>query len=375
MGNKLKILVTGGAGFIGSHLVDALVKQGHKVRVFDNLDPQVHGYKQKKPAYLRKDIEFIKGDVRNIDALKNSMRGVDIVFHQAAKVGVGQSMYQIKEYVDINVSGTSNLLDILVNTKNRVKKIIVAASMSSYGEGSYSCLKCGLSFPNHRNKEELAVGRWEHFCQVCKSELKPIPTKEEKKLCSTSVYAITKKVQEEMVMSICKAYKIPAVALRYFNVFGPRQSLSNPYTGVAAIFISRIKNNNSPIIYEDGNQTRDFVSVYDIVQANILAMEKPLADYEVFNVGTGQALSVKNVASILIRLLRKDIKPKITYKFRQGDIRHCFSDIAKIKNKLGYKPAVSIEKGFEELIDWSLGVEAVDRFNKASEELAKRGLV
>jgi dTDP-L-rhamnose 4-epimerase len=202
-----------------------------------------------------------------------------------------------------------------------------------------------------------------------------MPTPEEKTLNATSVYAITKKIQEEMVMNVCKAYKIPAVSLRYFNVYGPRQSLSNPYTGVAAIFISRIKNNQLPVIYEDGNQSRDFVSVYDIVQANILALSKSEADYEVFNVGTGQPGTINSVASILIRLFGKQIKAKIIHKFRQGDVRHCFADITKIKEKLGYRPKISLDSGFKELVNWSLHEKAIDRFTKATQELKKKGLI
>ncbi|MBU1727512.1 MAG: SDR family NAD(P)-dependent oxidoreductase [Candidatus Omnitrophica bacterium] len=372
---SLKILVTGGAGFIGSHLVDALIEDGHKVRIFDNLDSQVHGVGSRKPVYLNRGAEFIKGDVRNKAALEKAMKGVDMIFHQAAKVGVGQSMYQVKEYVDVNIGGTSNLLDILVNTKNKVKKLIVAASMSSYGEGAYICPKCGPMYPELRIKKDLDAGKWEHYCQGCKGELMPKPTSEDKALCSTSIYAITKKVQEEMAMSISKAYKIPAVSLRYFNVYGTRQSLSNPYTGVAAIFISRIKNNNPPVIYEDGNQTRDFVSVYDIVQSNILAMSKPEADYEIFNVSGGTPISISNVSSTLMGLFGKSIKSEITNKYRQGDIRHCTADISKIKNKLGFSPKVSLEKGFKELVDWSAGEKAVDKFEKAAKELIKKGLV
>jgi dTDP-L-rhamnose 4-epimerase len=370
-----RILVTGGAGFIGSHLVDKLVEQGHKVKIYDNLDPQVHGKAQKKPKYLNKEAEFIKADIRNESALKKAIKNIDIIFHQAAKVGVGQSMYQVKEYVDVSINGTAQLLDILVNTKNKVKKLIVAASMSSYGEGSYVCPQCGPMFPEVRSQENLNAGKWEHFCEKCHSQLKPIPTPEDKKLCSTSIYAITKKVQEEMVMNISKAYKLPAVSLRYFNAFGPRQSLSNPYTGVAAIFISRIKNNNPPIIYEDGNQTRDFVSVYDIVQANILAMTKPEADYEIFNAGTGSPTSINDIARVLLKLFNKNITPNVTNKFRQGDTRHCFGNTKKIENKLGYKPRISLEDGFRELVEWSDKEKAVDKFEKATRELAKRKLI
>jgi dTDP-L-rhamnose 4-epimerase len=370
----MKVLVTGGAGFIGSFIVDGLVEKGHDVVILDNLDKQVHPTGE-PPAWLNKKAEFIRGDVRNKEDVKRAMDGVEILFHEGAAVGVGQSMYELNYYVDVNTGGTANILEFLANEEHSVKKMMVAASMSEYGEGLYACEKCGPVEPSLRTEAQMAKGDFEQHCPSCSAELTPVPTPETKHLDCNSVYALTKKDQEELVLMMGKAYGIKAVALRYFNVFGPRQSLSNPYTGVAAIFMSRIKNGNRPVIYEDGLQSRDFVSVRDIARANILAMEKSAADYEVFNVGTGNPLSIKQVAEKLAELQDSDIKPEITSKFRKGDVRHCFADISKIKSKLGYSPSVLFEDGMREIIEWSQGVKAIDKFEQAAQELKKKGLI
>jgi len=370
------ILVTGGAGFIGSFIVDELISRGHKVRIFDSLVDQVHH--GKIPEYLNKNAEFIKGDVRDKEALTNALKDIDYVFHKAAEVGVGQSMYEISRYVDANIAGTSNLLDIIVNNeeiKKRLKKLIVASSMSPYGEGSYVCNKCEIVNPLFESKDNNENGTWDPACPKCGEVLKPIPTNEEKVQHASSIYAITKKTQEEMVMTIGKAYDIPVVALRYFNAFGPRQSLSNPYTGVAAIFMSRIKNNQQPLIFEDGNQLRDFVSVHDLVQANMLAMEKDGANYESFNVGSGNPITVKEISKTISRLCGKSIEPSITNQYRKGDIRHCFADIKKIQEKLGYEPKVSFEEGMKELIEWSADSEAKDMVEEMAGELKEKGII
>jgi dTDP-L-rhamnose 4-epimerase len=367
------VLVTGGGGFIGSFIADALLKEGHFVRVLDNLEPQVH--LGKMPDYLSKNIEFVKGDVLNEDILKTSLKNIDVVFHEAAMVGVGQSMYQIKRYMNVNSIGTANLLDILANGKHNVKKLLIASSMSTYGEGAYRCGKCGIVEPSLRQESQMARAQWELQCPSCGKDLMPIPTPETKRQDCTSIYALSKMDQELMCMMIGKSYGIPTVAFRYFNVYGPRQSLSNPYTGVAAIFMSRIKNDHRPIVYEDGLQSRDFVNVKDIAQANILGMEKSSANNEVFNVGSGNQVTIRQVADILTKLYGKDIKPDVTKKFRKGDVRHCFADITKIKKKLGFKPSVPFEEGMKELIEWSREQEAIDTFDSATKELSKRGLV
>jgi dTDP-L-rhamnose 4-epimerase len=367
-----KILVTGGAGFIGSFLVDELVRRGHDVTVFDNFEPQVHG--RKRPDYLNEAARYVKGDVCDVPAFKKVALRAEVIFHEAAMVGVGQSQYQIRRYTDVNVLGTANLLDILANNKHRCEKLVVAASMSSYGEGLYRCAEHGAVRPPLRSDADVAGGRWELNCPRCGKPVAPAPTPETAEQVCNSIYAQNKKDQEDMVMIFGRAYGLPVVALRYFNVYGPRQSLSNPYTGVCAIFMSRIKNGNCPVIYEDGGQTRDFVSVHDIVQANVLAMEKPAANGQVFNVGAGNPVAVKEVARVLAKLYGVKIEPEICGKFRKGDVRHCYPDIGKARRLLGYGPRVTFDAGMRELIEWSRRAEAKDRFEQAASELRKRGL-
>lgn len=371
-----QILVTGGAGFIGSHIVDELIKRGHKVRVFDSLSEQVHGPNAKKPDYLNPNAEFVQGDVRDADALKKALEGIQVVYHKAAAVGVGQSMYQIRHYMDVNAVGGATLLDILANNKHSVEKLIVASSMSCYGEGKYRCTLCDHVYPKLRPEEQLAKGDWDVHCPNCSEPVVPSPTDETKPFMPMSIYAIGKRDHEEMFLAFGIAYGIPAVALRYFNVYGDRQALSNPYTGVAAIFSSRILNNNSPVIYEDGQQTRDFIHVSDIVQANILAMEKAEANNEMFNVGSGNPQPIAYVADVLIEKLGKKgkVKSEIVNKFRKGDIRHCYADITKIKTKLGWTPKVKFEDGMVELTQWVAKQTAQDGFEKAKKELEQRGL-
>ena len=373
-----QILVTGGAGFIGSHLVDALLAAGHAVRVFDNLEPQVHGGLREQgrwPDYVARECEKIVGDVRDREALRRALDGIDVIFHEAAMVGVGQSMYQVQRYVDVNTLGTATLLDILANEKHSVRKLLVASSMSIYGEGAYTCPQHGRVYPRLRSTEQLKRREWEMRCPLCPEPVQPAATDEEKPLLSTSIYAISKKDQEEMCLCVGRAYSLPTVALRYFNVYGSRQALSNPYTGVAAIFSSRLLNGHSPLVYEDGRQSRDFTHVSDIVQANLLAMQTEAANYDCFNVGTGQPVSVLEVAQALGRTLGKDIEPTIVGKFREGDIRHCVADIRKAQHVLGYAPRVKFEDGMPELANWVRAQQAVDRVDQAAGELEKRGLV
>ena len=366
-----QILVTGGAGFIGSHLVDKLVSLGNDVTVLDNFDPQVH--QDMKPKYLNKSARYIEGDIRDESALKKSLGGARVIFHFAAKVGVGQSMYEIKEYTSANTLGTASLWEYITRAKLDIEKFIVASSMSIYGEGAYKCSKCGSISPHLRSDEKLKTREWEFSCPGCGSRLVPVGTPEDKKLLSTSVYAITKKDQEEFSLCLGMSYKIPTVALRFFNVYGPRQALSNPYTGACAIFSSRIKNGKSPIIYEDGLQTRDFIDVRDIVQALVLAMDSEKMNYDFFNVGTGMAMTINEVAQILIDLYGKDVKLDITGKYRAGDIRHCFADIAKIK-KFGFEPNVKLKDGLKNLAEWGKFEKATDKTAYANLELEKRKL-
>ena len=369
-----KILVTGGAGFIGSFIVDRLIEGGDEVIIYDNLDPQVHP-NEMKPSYLNPDAVFIKGDMHDLQALREVITDIEQVYHLAAAVGVGQSMYQIAHYVQANTTGTANILDAIINTKNRVEKLLVAASMSSYGEGRYRCSEHGLIDPKLRSEAQMSAGDWELHCPVCGEYLTPEPTDETKQLQCNSIYALTKKDQEEMALLWGQAYQIPAVALRFFNVYGPRQSLSNPYTGVCAIFMSRIKNGKPPVIYEDGMQTRDFVSVHDIARACIMAMNDNRADYEVLNVGTGTPTSIKQTALTLAQIYGKDIEPEIYNAFRKGDVRHCIADITKIERTIGYQPMIPFRKGMEALIEWTETASAEDKFDKAEDELNSRGLI
>ena len=366
-----KITVTGGAGFIGSHLIDELVKRSFKVKALDIFEKQVH--KDGKPDYLNKGCEYIEGDIRDERILKRALKDVDIIFHFAAQVGVGQSMYEIHRYVDHNTLGTANLLNFMVKNKIKLRKLIVASSMSIYGEGAYKCKICGGVSCDIRPEAQLLKRDWEMRCPNCSSQVKPIPTRESKSLHSNSIFGLTKKDQEEMCLVIGKSYKIPTVGLRFFNVYGPRQSLSNPYTGVCAIFSSMIKDNRNPTVYEDGAQTRDFINVRDIVAANILVMEKDEADYKVYNVGTGNPVSVLDIAKTLIKLYGNKVRPEVVNRFRVGDIRHCFADISKIK-KLGFMPSVGLEEGLAELVEWGRSQDTASFTNAADKEIEKMGL-
>ena len=367
-----KILITGGAGFIGSHLADELIDHGYSVRVLDNLSEQVHGKDIKRPSYLHPDAELIVGDVRDAQKVKQALKGVDAVFHYAAMVGVGQSMYEIKNYTDVNNLGTAVLLEALAN--NPVEKLVVASSMSVYGEGLYRDAEGQIQAAMERDLSQLKKGQWE--VQDSRGNiLEPFPTLETKTPCLSSVYALSKYDQERLCLMIGKAYNIPTVALRFFNVYGTRQALSNPYTGVLAIFASRLLNDNPPLIFEDGLQKRDFVSVLDVARASRLALEKPEAANEVFNIGSGHSYTIAEIAEKMARILRKEhIAAEISGKYRVGDIRHCFSDITKAKAILGYEPEVTLKDGLFELAEWLQGQTAVDRVTQASKELAERGL-
>jgi dTDP-L-rhamnose 4-epimerase len=372
--SKTNVLVTGGAGFIGSHLVDALVANGHKVRVLDALVPQVHGI-DAAPLHLDPSVEFIQADVCEREIVDKALDGIDVVFHEAAEVGVGQSMYEIQRYVRANDMGTAVLLEAILARQSQIRKLVVASSMSIYGEGAYKCESCGVIYPQLRPSEQLLERRWEMECTTCGKELSPTGTSEEKPLFPTSVYAVTKQDQEQFCLAVGRSYKIPTVALRYFNVYGTRQALSNPYTGVCAIFSSRLLNGNRPMIFEDGEQSRDFVHVSDIVQANLLALETDRADYHAVNVGTGVATSVKSVCNLLAAGLGLDIEPEIVGKYREGDIRHCVSDISRARTLLGYEPKVSLEKGIPELLTWVRAQAAQDQVETATAELESRHLV
>src|SRR5689334_23165004 len=369
---KKRILVTGGAGFVGSHLVDALLERGHEVRVYDNLTPQVHG--DGLPGYLSPDVEFVRGDMQDRERLREMVRNIEVVFHLAAAVGVGQSMYEIAHYMGANTQGTANLLQALLDTRCRVEKLIVASSMSIYGEGKYVCPACGEMAPAPRPLSQLKQKTWEALCPLCNVALRPVPTDERKPLQATSIYALSKKDQEEMVLLFGRTYQVPAVALRYFNIYGSRQALSNPYTGVAAIFASRLMNGNPPLVFEDGGQMRDFVSVQDVVSANLLAMESSQADGMALNIGSGDPISIREVAAELARAMDSEIAAELTQKYRAGDVRPCFADISAARKFLGYAPRVRFADGLTELVQWLALQQSQDRAAEAVAQLSHFGL-
>jgi dTDP-L-rhamnose 4-epimerase len=371
--SKYNVLVTGGAGFIGSHLVNALLANGHRVRVLDSLVEQVHGSNGREQ--FTSEAEFIHADVCDAHAVAKALEGIDVVYHEAAEVGVGQSMYEIARYVKANDLGTAVLLEEMIKRPGQFSKLLVASSMSIYGEGAYRCRDCGDITPDVRPTGQLLKREWEVNCPVCDSILEPIPTPEGKPLIPTSVYAISKQVQEQYCLVVGKAYDIPTTALRYFNVYGSGQALSNPYTGVCAIFSSRLLNDQAPLIFEDGLQSRDFVHVSDIVQANLLALESDDGNYEMFNIGSGTSITVSEVASLLARGLGKDIEPELIGRYREGDIRHCFADISKARQLLGYEPKVSLVDGIPELLEWVNKQTAVDEVAKATATLTSYNLV
>lgn len=366
------LLITGGAGFIGSFLADELIERGYRVRILDNLSTQVHGPEGKKPAYLNPDAELVVGDIRDPGIVRRSLDDIDAVYHFAAAVGVGQSMYDIARYTQVNNLGTAILLEALI--EHPVERLIIASSMSVYGEGLYGRSDGQLCNGVERSLDQLRAGDWE-LSDPVGEPLIPLPTPEKKPPTLSSVYALSKYDQERMGLIVARAYHIPAVALRFFNVFGPRQALSNPYTGVLAIFASRYLNGNSPLIFEDGHQQRDFVSVHDVAQACRLALEVPGAQGHVFNIGSGNSYSILEIAERMAQTLGVEhIAPTITGKYRVGDIRHCFADITLARQVLGYEPRISLENGLAELSEWLEGQVALDHVVKASTELAVRGL-
>jgi dTDP-L-rhamnose 4-epimerase len=367
-----KVLVTGGAGFIGSHLGDALLRRGHSVRIYDNLTPQVHP--AGLPDYLARDIEIVRGDMRHTDRLREAVRNVDVIFHLAAAVGVAQSMYEIAHYIGVNTQGTANLLQVLLDTRIKVEKLIVASSMSIYGEGRYLCAACGEVAPPVRSQQQLLRKEWDTLCPHCGLKLAPVPTGESKPLQCSSMYALSKKDQEEMALLFGRTYGLPVVAMRYFNIYGPRQALSNPYTGVAAIFASRLLNGRAPMVFEDGRQMRDFVSVHDVVQGNLLAMERNQADGMALNIGSGEPVTIEQVARVLAAALDTVIPAELTGKYRAGDIRHCFADISAAARVLGYMPKVRFAEGIRELVQWLREQTAEDRVAEATQQLGVYGL-
>ena len=377
--NYKKTLITGGAGFIGSNLALKLLSMGADVVVLDNLSEQIHGVNPEKTSPLYQSIlgkvTFIEGSVNDQEKWTEAIDGVDAIVHLAAETGTGQSMYEIQKYTSINIGGTSLMLDILTNTKHSVKKVVVAASRAIYGEGRYKSTEMGYVYPLSRTDENMKKGDFECTYKDCVEALELVSTTEDSKIHPTSVYGITKQVQEQLVMCVCPSIGISAVAFRYQNVYGPGQSLTNPYTGILSIFSTRIKNNNQINIFEDGAETRDFVYIDDVVDATILGLEKESANGEVFNVGTGVAIDVLTVANTLKEKYGIDVPITVSGNYRLGDIRHNFADITKARLLLGIEPKWNFTDGIGEFARWVDAQEIQeDRYEQSIEEMRLKGL-
>lgn len=375
----MKVLITGGAGFIGSNLALKLIKLGHRVTVIDSLNPQIHGENPVETSDLYRSIinkvEFIHGSVCDQDKLRLAIQGQDSIVHLAAETGTGQSMYEIKRYVDVNVGGTALLLDFLTNLDHSIKKVVVASSRAIYGEGKYFSKKQGIVYPEARLESNLAKGVFDPVCSDTGEVLQLMATDETSKIHPTSIYGITKQNQEQMVMVSCAAKGISATALRYQNVYGPGQSLKNPYTGILSIFSTRILNDNDINIFEDGLESRDFVYIDDVVDATILALTQDSANGEVFGIGSGVATSVNEVTQRLIENYKKDINVKITGNYRVGDIRHNYASLSKAQELLGYNPKIDFITGIERFADWVKSQDVgKDLYEQSIIELKKRGL-
>jgi len=373
------VLITGGAGFIGSHLVDAMLARGYRVSVLDNLSPQVHGDGEMDaegwPSYLDRRARRIRGDILDEGVFEAALKGVTHLAHLAASVGVGQSMTNIVDYTRNNVMTAAVMLEVLSQKPHTVERIAVASSMSIYGEGDYIRPSThGRVTADVRSHAQLEARRWE--IMIDGEELEPVPTAEDKLLQPNSIYAVNKRDHEEMFLSVGRALQIPTVALRLFNAYGSRQALSNPYTGVAAIFIARLLNDQPPLVFEDGRQMRDFVHVQDVARAFATVLDSDRETWDVFNVGSGSPISVNEIAGVLARLLGKNIAPEVLNRYRVGDIRHCFGDISKIERAYGFKPRRDMDSGMEELIAWvSRTRTPVDRSAECMAELTRGKLV
>jgi dTDP-L-rhamnose 4-epimerase len=366
------VLITGGAGFIGSHLADELMQSGYRVRALDNLTPQVHGKNAKRPSYLARDVELVVGDVRDAAAVDRALEGIGAVFHFAAAVGVGQSMYDVERYTSVNNVGTAVLMERLA--RRPVERLIVASSMSVYGEGLFQDAEGNACEARPRTLDRLRQNEWEVTDEQGRP-LRPLPTPETKGVTLESIYALSKYDQERMCLLLGRAYGIPTLALRFFNVYGTRQALSNPYTGVLAIFAARLMNGGRPFVFEDGRQQRDFVAVEDVARACRLALESPDVAGHVLNIGSGEPRTILEIARRMGEAVgREDLTPEIAGKYRMGDVRHCFADIALASQLLGYRPRVGLEAGLANLTSWLKGQVAVDRSLDMRAELESRGL-
>lgn len=373
------ILITGGAGFIGSNIALNLIRKGYDVIVLDSLSEQIHGANPEKtsPLYqsIKDKVKFIKGDVNNRTDWEQALKDIDYVIHLAAETGTGQSMYEIKKYVDTNIGSTALLLDILTNTKHYVKRVVVAESRAIYGEGKYHCPKCGDVYPLERKDEDMARGDFECKCPKCGGEVKLVATTEDSAIHPSSVYGISKQVQGQLVHLVCKSIGVESVSFRYQNVYGPGQSLTNPYTGILSIFSTRIKNRNGLNIFEDGKETRDFVYIDDVVDATILGMEVPEANGHVFNIGTGVATDVLTVANTLCDKYGINVPITVSGNYRLGDIRHNYADITLARRILGFEPKWSFSDGIEQFANWVNKQEIQeDKYEASLEEMKNKGL-
>jgi len=369
------VLVTGGAGFIGSHAVDVLLERGKRVVVLDNLEPQVHGASRQRPAYLAAEAELTIGDVRDRALVASLLARVDCVVHLAAAVGTAQSMYEMERFVDVNCRGTAILLEEVVKQQARIRKVLVASSMSLYGEGRSVCPSCGAFDPALRSAARLAARDFEIHCPTCDAIASAAPTPESARLRPTTVYAVSKRDQEDLVLAVGAAYRIPVAAFRLFNTYGPRQALSNPYTGVGAIFSSRLLAGKQPVVFEDGLQTRDFVHVRDVAETFARALDDTGADGGTFNVGTGHAYSLVELARLLGDEIGQRSEPEITHRFREGDIRHCSADASALERAIGFRPTMRFEDGVRDLVGWVRTQSASDHVDHALAQLKERGLI
>jgi len=370
----MNILLTGGAGFIGSHTADLLIEQGHNVRILDLLDSQIHGENADFPDYLHPNIEKIYGDVCQSADVNKALEGIDAVYHFAALTGVGQSMYDMRDYVYTNSVGTATLLESIVKQKIKLKRFVLASSRAVYGEGTHNCSEHGTIYPSLRLREDLDKGVFLQLCPLCRNPLNPIPTIENRPLNPLSVYAETKKHQEDYCRYAANTFGIPVTILRYFNVYGSRQSLKNPYTGVVSIFYNRIMANQALSLYEQGKPGRDFVHVHDVAKANVLALESNSGSPATFNVGSGNNDTIKDVASALAKACNKSVEMLDLGEFRQGDIFSCYADLAQSVQNLHYSPTVSLEQGMDEFVSWAASQESIDGYDKTVDELEKYGL-
>jgi dTDP-L-rhamnose 4-epimerase len=371
------VLITGGGGFIGSNLSLKMIELGYNVTVLDNLSSQIHGDPETSNLYLsvKDKVKFIKGDVRNEADWEQALAGQNIVVHLAAETGTGQSMYEIKNYVDVNIKGTAILLDYLVNKQHNVKKVIVASSRAIYGEGKYICKDHGTVYPNERHEEDLVNGAFEPKCPICNQDLQISATDEESKIHPTSLYGITKQNQEQMVLNICKSVNIPAIAFRYQNVYGPGQSLKNPYTGILSIFSTQIRNENDINIFEDGLESRDFVYIDDVIKATILGIESETGNFQAYNVGSGVVTTVIDVATKLKTYYNSSVAIKITGNFRIGDIRHNYADLKKVTKELNFRPSIDFKTGLKKFVDWVMSQEVnEDNYSQSIKEMKAKGL-